>query len=155
MQLHEMVESARSARRPLPDSPRRAPFAAGSTKSLKLEISPPREASAIPASIRLGGVELSGDDQAYIRRKLGLKLGKFTQCIERVSVRVGDVNGPRGGVDQVCRIKVVLKGLPSVVFEAKDASLSVAIDGALVGVERAVRRRVGRRREKPMSRQVA
>lgn len=36
---------------------------------------------------------------------------------ERISVRVKDVNGPRGGL---CRIKVVLSDLPSVVFEAQD-----------------------------------
>jgi ribosome-associated translation inhibitor RaiA len=77
-------------------------------------------------------------------------LGKFARSIERISVRTEDVNGPRGGVDQVCRIKVVLSGLPSVVFESKDASLHAAVDGALAGVERAVRRSVQRRRMRPL-----
>jgi hypothetical protein len=39
--------------------------------------------------------------------------------IERVSVRVKDVNGPRGGIEQVCRIKVVLSDFPSVILEPK------------------------------------
>jgi hypothetical protein len=47
-----------------------------------------------------------------------------------VSVRVRDLNGPRGGVDQACRVKVVLTGMPSVVFENQDASPGAAIDGA-------------------------
>jgi hypothetical protein len=79
-----------------------------------------------------------------------MKLGKFAASITRVSIHVEDVNGPRGGVDQVCRIKVALIGLPSVVFQAQEALLQSAIDGALVGVERAVRRSVQRRRMKPV-----
>jgi putative sigma-54 modulation protein len=67
-------------------------------------------------------------------------------------VRTKDVNGPRGGTDRVCRIKVVLSGLPSVVFESRDSSLAAAVDGALAGVERAVRRTLRRRRMKPLRR---
>lgn len=75
-----------------------------------------------------------------------MKLGKFAPTVERVSVRVEDVNGPRGGVDRECRVKVVLSGVPSVVLVARDASLAAAIDRALGGAERAVRRAVQRRR---------
>lgn len=103
-----------------------------------------------PAHIRATQGGLGPNDRAYIRRKLDTKLGKFANSIERVSIRVGDVNGPRGGVDQVCRIKVVLRGLPSVVFESRDASLRPAVDGALSGVERTVRRTLQRRRMKPL-----
>jgi hypothetical protein len=104
----------------------------------------------VPAHIRVKQ-NIGPDDLTYIRRKLGTKLGKFANSIERVSVRTEDVNGPRGGVDQVCRIKVVLSGLPSVVFESRGATLSAAVDGALTGVERAVRRTVQRRRMKSLS----
>jgi ribosome-associated translation inhibitor RaiA len=103
-----------------------------------------------PAHVRVLGVELNDDDQALIRRKLGMKLGKFATSIERVSVRVTDTNGPRGGVDQVCNVKVVLSGLPSVVIERRHAALHAAIDVALRGTEQAVRRSVRRRRMKPL-----
>jgi hypothetical protein len=61
-----------------------------------------------------------------------------------------DVNGPRGGVDHVCNVKVVLSGLPSAVVERRDASPYVAIDLALRATEQAVWRSVGRRRMKPL-----
>lgn len=108
------------------------------------------QTSQIPAHIRAMHGGLGPSDRAYIRRKLGTKLGKFVNSIERVSIRAEDVNGPRGGVDQLCRIKVVLSGLPSVVFESRDASLRTAVDGALAGVERTVRRTLQRRRMKPL-----
>ena len=79
-----------------------------------------------------------------------MKLGKFASSVERVSVRVEDLNGPRGGVDPPCRHKVVRSGLPSVVFVSRGASLEAAVDGALAGVERAVRRSLQRRRMTPI-----
>jgi ribosome-associated translation inhibitor RaiA len=103
----------------------------------------------VPAHIRMLGANLDKDKRLQVRQKLNRKIGKFARAIERVSVRVNDINGPRGGIDQVCRIKVVLSNLSSVVVEAKDASLDVAIGRALAGTERAVRRSLQRRRMKP------
>ena len=99
--------------------------------------------------MRVIGVELDDDDRELIRQKLGTKLGKFETSIERVSVRVTDANGPRGGVDQVCSVKVVLSGLPSVVIERRHTALHAAIDAALRATEQAVRSSVRRRRMKP------
>jgi hypothetical protein len=104
----------------------------------------------IPIYIRQEGVEINRSARARIRRELRTKLVKFAASVERASVRIGDLNGPRGGVDQVCRIKVVLSGLPSVVLEQRGATLDGAVHGALIGVERAVRRSVQRRRMAPI-----
>lgn len=107
-------------------------------------------APEVPANVRVSGVNLTDDERTYIRKKLGMKLGKFSPSIERVTVRVKDVNGPRGGVDQICRVKVVLSGFPSVVFESRAASVRDAINGTLSGAERAVRRTVRRSRMAPI-----
>jgi CBS domain-containing protein len=130
----------------------RAPFPGWVPRPVKVE-SGRAAAPLIPAHIRLLGAEIGKKDRARLREKLGAKLGKFAESIERVSVRVKDVNGPRGGVDQVCQIKVVLSGLPSVVFEARNASLDLAISKALAGAERAVRQSLQRRRMEPMKAQ--
>ncbi len=142
------------ARRRQPSSSKRAPLTGRVPRALK-RYAGRAEASQIPAHIRQTGGALDPDGRTYIRRKLGMKLGKFATSIERVSVRLKDENGPRGGVDQICRIKVVLYGLPSVVFEAKDASRDAAIDGALAGIERVVRRTLERRRSRPLARSPA
>jgi len=81
-----------------------------------------------------------------------MKLGKFASSIERVSVRLFDANGPKGGIDQVCRIKVVLSGLPSVLVERRNSALANAIDAAIRATALAVRRSVQRRRLKPLHR---
>lgn len=107
------------------------------------------EATLIPTYIRSVEGELDAENRAYIRRKIGRRLGKFADSIERVSVRTEDMNGPRGGVDRLCRIKVTLGGLPAVVFEARNAKLNAAVDAAIAGVAAAVRRSVQRRRAVP------
>ncbi len=106
----------------------------------------------IPTYIRLAGVRVEKDARAYVRRKLRSRLAKFGASVERISVRMEDLNGPRGGVDQVCRIKGVLKGLPSIVVERRGDTLEAAVEGAVDGVERTVRRRLQRRRTAPIKR---
>ena len=133
------------------DSLRRVPASARVPKASTRDTADVGSAQ-IAAHIRAGAGDVGPTDRAYIRRKLGTRLDKFSSAIERVSLRTEDVNGPRGGIDQVCRIKVVLRGLPSVVYERRDAALNAAVDGALAGAERAVRRALQRRRMKPLKR---
>ncbi len=104
------------------------------------------DAPQIPARVRASEGDLGMGDRAYIRRELGRRLGKFATAIERVSVRTEDVGGPQGGIDRMCRIKVVLKGLPSVVLERRAASLTAAVDEALAEADAALSRVLRRQR---------
>ncbi len=105
-----------------------------------------------PAHVRVLGVEMEDQrqDRDNIARKLGMKLGKFASSIERVTVRLSDANGPKGGRDQICQIKVVLSGLPSIVVEARASARQNAIDRAMKATALAVRRSVQRRRLKAL-----
>ena len=104
----------------------------------------------IPTYLRLQGVALEDKARERIRKKVRTRFAKFAATIERVSVRVEDVNGPRGGVDQLCRIKVVLSRFPSVVLERRGTTLEEAVDGAIDGAVRTVRRQLQRRRMRPL-----
>lgn len=131
-----------------PDSVERAPLPRQVSRPSKRQAGR-TSAPQTPAYIRAVGSLIDDADREYLRRKLGRKLGKFAPAIERTSVRIEDVNGPRGGIDKSCRIKAVLSGLPSVVVEERHHSLQAAMDGALRRIERAVRQRVQRRRARP------
>jgi ribosome-associated translation inhibitor RaiA len=133
---------------------RRAPLFASIPRPVK-RASTRQDVWRVTAHVRVFGAALNDNQRACVGRKLGMKLGKFAASIERISVRVTDVNGPRGGVDQRCRVKVVLSGLPSVVVERRHSSLEAAIDMALGVTEEAVRRIVRRRRMKPLHRRAS
>jgi len=100
--------------------------------------------AAAPVSVRPRGLALRESQHAYIRRKVGRRLGRFAPNIERVSVRVTDVNGPRGGVDKLCRLRVVLRHMESVVVERQHHDPRAAFDLALDAARQSVRERVRR-----------
>jgi len=139
---------ARKSRRP-ENRTKRDPMTAQLPRATKREAGR-TEAPLVPVNIRAMGVDIDDDTREYIRRKLGTKLGRFAMSIERVTARLRDVNGPRGGVDHQCQVKVVLSGLPSVVVESQDGSLQAAIDEAMAAASRGVRKSLQRRRTKPI-----
>jgi len=103
-----------------------------------------------PANIRVDGVAIDDEDRAQIRRTTRTRFGRYGRAVERVTVRIRDVNGPRGGVDIECRIKVVLSGLPSVVVERRTASFESSFITALTAAARSVSQALRRRRMRPI-----
>ncbi|MCC6195621.1 MAG: CBS domain-containing protein [Burkholderiales bacterium] len=128
-----------------PDNSKRAPLADRIARPAK-RLAGSTAAAQTPVHIRGTDVPVDRADRDYLRRKLGRKLGKFATAIERASVRIEDANGPRGGVDKRCEIKVVLSGLPSVVVTERHQSLQAAMDGAIDRITRTVRRALERRK---------
>jgi hypothetical protein len=127
-------------------SPKRRPFKSKVPRVRKAVRGRPQAGEA-PLSIRRSGIATTAELEAYMRQRAGFKLGKFAPHVERVTVRLTDVNGPRGGVDTSCSIKVVLSGLPSVVVEELASGTAEAFDRAADRVERAVRRSLDRARD--------
>ena len=81
----------------------------------------------------------------YTLQRLRYALTSSTNHIQRVRVRLSDINGPRGGPDKRCHIQVVLKGLPDVVIEDTGSDLYTTISRAAGRAERTVARCLRRR----------
>lgn len=93
-----------------------------------------------PIAIR-SQVELSPGFPERIRSELAGKLGHAAEDIERGTVRFEDTNGPRGGIDTLCRIKLVLSGRPSVQVEERAAKPQIAFARALPRLKRSLVRK--------------
>jgi ribosome-associated translation inhibitor RaiA len=99
--------------------------------------------------VRSSSVALTQPVRSYIERRVRMVMGRFGRKIARVSVRISDVNGPRGGVDTLCRIEARFWGrLPVVVEDAAD-DLRRAIDRSIHRMGRAVARVAAKRLETP------
>jgi len=98
----------------------------------------------VPLSIRTHGSVVDAALRTHVDKRLVRTLAKLGSRVERVSVRFKDINGPRGGIDQLCRLKVVLKDLPSVIVEDRAGDERLAFDGAAKKSGAAVRRAVDR-----------
>lgn len=106
-------------------------------------------AEKTPLAIRTQGVTISEETDRMIRTRLGSGLGRYADRIERLTVRFEDVNGPKGGVDILCRAKVVLSSLPSVIVEERGETDREAFARMARSLTRAVRKTLDRR---PVSR---
>lgn len=91
------------------------------------------------------GLQIGDESKAQLERRVRLAVGRFGTRINRVTVRLSDVNGPRGGTDKLCRVETRIAGHPPlVVEEAGDGAFAVAVR-AIERMSRAVDRALARR----------
>lgn len=96
--------------------------------------------------IHTHGFSLTPGLREYVEKRLAYALSHGDDSITRLSVRLSDINGPRGGDDMRCLIEARLKQAPAVVIEDIQADLYVAIDRAAERAGRSLARRLARSR---------
>jgi ribosome-associated translation inhibitor RaiA len=109
-----------------------------------------------PINIRTSDQVVLGEDtREHIQRRMERHLEKLGRRATRATVRFEDANGPRGGVDVVCRVKLELSAKESIVAEGRGSDARQAFDLAAAPAQRAslralAARRAGRRpRQRP------
>ncbi len=88
------------------------------------------------------GIELSAELRDYVTRRVHFGLGRFAGRIKSLSVRLTDINGPRGGIDKCCDIRVHAGLSQKVVVRERQATIHAAVAVAMERVERAVKRQL-------------
>ncbi len=90
--------------------------------------------------IHFVNVELEASERERYLERVDAVLRRFSDRIETIRVRIGDHNGPKGGIDHRCFAEAVLTGGRRVEVEAWGFHPREALEAGL----RRVRRRVGR-----------
>lgn len=93
------------------------------------------------------GFALTEGLNAHLQRRLRFALGRIGASVQRVVVRLSDINAERGGIDKRCRLQLQLPGQPDVVVEDTRSDLYAAIGAAVERAGRALGRRSGRLRQ--------
>jgi putative sigma-54 modulation protein len=100
-------------------------------------------------NIHAPGVRVTRGLREHILRRVDFCLSRFGGHVVAVRIHLADVNGPKRGVDRVCRVRTTLRGTAPLVVEDQDATLTLAVNHALRRtarhVARHIRRRSGRR----------
>jgi ribosome-associated translation inhibitor RaiA len=117
----------------------RGPFAE-QTLSVDKRHEGPSEASETRVEVRSLDGAVDEALHAWVQERLGRQLGKYATQIERVEVRFGDENGPKGGIDRACMVHVIVSSLPPIVVEMRAGEDREAFDLAAGRAERALRR---------------
>lgn len=97
--------------------------------------------------IQSRGFDLTDGLRQHAEQRLRAALGWASSDVHKVTVRMSDINGPRGGQGNLCHIQVALRGTPNVVIEDTESDLYLAIDRAVDRAGRSVARRMERSRQ--------
>jgi putative sigma-54 modulation protein len=89
--------------------------------------------------------------RSYVQRRLSFALNSRDMHIQRIMVRLSDINGPKGGEDKCCHIQVVLPKMADVVIKDIGSDLYAAIDKAVDRASINVNRRLSKQRDKKRS----
>ena len=98
----------------------------------------------IVARSRDRNMPLSPSIRSHIIRRLRFALAPVESRVKRAYVWVGDENGPRGGTDKYCSVRVDIEGQDSVFVRDRHSDLYAAIALAAASSGRAALRSVQR-----------
>lgn len=84
----------------------------------------------------------------FAEHALTQKIGGRAERIRSARIRLHDVNGPRGGVDKICQIRLEVAGGGDVSASGEAAGWYEAVTIAVINARTALDRRIGRARER-------
>lgn len=96
--------------------------------------------------VRFRGLQASNALREHIARRARFQLSRFNGEIGSVVVRIGDINGPKGGADKRCHVTVCGPSIGPVVIADVHADAYSATDMALERVARTLGRELQRTR---------
>ena len=99
--------------------------------------------------IKTSGLELTDGLREHTERRLGFAFDRAHYDLSTITVRLSDINGPRGGADKRCQIQIPLRRHTSVVIEETDTDLYVAIDRAASRAGNTLARQLAKRHRQP------
>lgn len=97
--------------------------------------------------IRAKGIEMSEGLRDHTERCLNFGLDWAQQDVDRVVITLSDINGPRGGNDKRCQLRIPLPRMRDVVIEEVADDLQIAIARSVNRASRSLERRLSRQRE--------
>jgi len=97
--------------------------------------------------LRSKGVPMTEGLRAFIERKLRFAMGRFAHRIQRVRVRLTDVNGPRGGEDIECHIRAHLGAAGSFSIHELERDTFAAVSRASERAHQQLARQLERKRK--------
>jgi putative sigma-54 modulation protein len=96
--------------------------------------------------IRARRHDLSPEIRGWVHDRVAFGFARMGGALRTVRVSLADANGPRGGIDKVCRVTVRGRFHQPIVVEQRDSRVERAVDAAVDRAERTVVRALERTR---------
>jgi ribosome-associated translation inhibitor RaiA len=101
--------------------------------------------------VRFRALDPSEPLREYVLRAVHFHLSRFGGELSSVSARIGDVNGPKGGIDKRCQLHVRGPRFGSFVVAEVSADAYAAVDACAERAGRGVGRELERHRTRDAS----
>lgn len=85
-----------------------------------------------------------------MERRIRFALGRFGTSVKEVTLRLKDLNGPKGGVDKECLIVVNMSKGGEVIVQGNGKDYSTTLNYCAERIGRAVERELSRKRMTPI-----
>jgi putative sigma-54 modulation protein len=95
-------------------------------------------------NINTQNITLSGELRNKIRAKFALLLQTDQHKIQSIQLTLTDINGPKGGQDKQCQIRLNLSGIPSILISQRQSSMSKAFSCAYSKLTNTLRRKLSK-----------
>lgn len=95
------------------------------------------------------GIPATDTLREHVSRRLDFALSGIREHVRRITVRMSDINGPRGGKDKTCQIHVMLTGCSDVIIEHTESDVKTAIDCAADRAGQSAQRQLDKKRARP------
>lgn len=92
--------------------------------------------------IKTQGFGLTPGLRDHVADRVSTSLGRFEERVRQVTVRLSDLNGPRGGIDKQCQLMLRVDRARSIVVRDIAEDLYVAVDRAAERAGRTLVRRL-------------
>lgn len=93
-------------------------------------------------------IEVTDAITSHVQTRFMAALDKHERHVEDVTIRLEDINGPKGGVDMRCQATIHLRPGDMIVVEEVEADLYAAISVAADRAKHVVSRRLDRMRNR-------
>lgn len=87
---------------------------------------------------------LNKELRGFLERRLLFALSRFDSRVNSIEVVVKDENGPRGGIDKVCRVSIALNRAEDVIVKETDTDLIACLARVAERAGRVVARSIDR-----------
>ena len=84
--------------------------------------------------------------RSFLLKRLNYAFRRTSDFVQLISMRLSDVNGPRGGVDKSCLVRIRMPGQSDVVVENTETNLNLAVHSAIRRARRSVLRQMKKQR---------
>ena len=101
-------------------------------------------------TIKSHQLQLDQETSISMERRLRFALSRFGDSINRVTVRLTDLNGPKGGIDKECLIVVKLQKGGEVIVQGSGMDCNATLNYCADRIGRAVDRELTRYRRAPI-----